>query len=150
MRAAAHFRQEAGARVWPVILSAPVLMPDFWQFPTVSMGLGPYGDFSGTLHALPGASRLVKPSDQKCGLLGDGEMTSPNPMATPSGARGLDNLFSSSTATCSASMAGARQRQDHPGARGRLSRRRLETSSRCCGVALDPLLARDHQACCAG
>ena len=36
----------------------PWLMPDFWQFPTVSMGLGPIGvDLSGALHAVSGESR---------------------------------------------------------------------------------------------
>ena len=36
----------------------PWLMPDFWQFPTVSMGLGPDdGDLPGALHALPGEPR---------------------------------------------------------------------------------------------
>jgi pyruvate dehydrogenase E1 component len=33
------FRQEVSRRA--LLLSAPWLMPDFWQFPTVSMGLGP-------------------------------------------------------------------------------------------------------------
>jgi pyruvate dehydrogenase E1 component len=35
----------------------PWLMPDYWQFPTVSMGLGPIGDLSGALHELPAQSR---------------------------------------------------------------------------------------------
>ncbi len=36
----------------------PWLMPDFWRFPTVSMGIGPLNaDLSGALHALPRASR---------------------------------------------------------------------------------------------
>ena len=36
----------------------PWLMPDFWQFPTVSMGLGPDdGDLPGALHPLSRASR---------------------------------------------------------------------------------------------
>ena len=36
----------------------PWLMPDFWQFPTVSMGLGPISaDLSGALHAVSGESR---------------------------------------------------------------------------------------------
>ncbi len=26
---------------WPLLYPHPWLMPDFWQFPTVSMGLGP-------------------------------------------------------------------------------------------------------------
>ena len=36
----------------------PWLMPDFWQFPTVSMGLGPMmAIYQARLHALPGKSR---------------------------------------------------------------------------------------------
>ena len=36
----------------------PWLMPDFWEFPTVSMGLGPdHGHLPGALQPLPGGSR---------------------------------------------------------------------------------------------
>ncbi len=36
----------------------PWLMPEFWEFPTVSDGAGPAdGDLSGAVHALPGGSR---------------------------------------------------------------------------------------------
>ena len=36
----------------------PWLMPDFWEFPTVSMGLGPdHGDLPGALQSLPRRSR---------------------------------------------------------------------------------------------
>jgi pyruvate dehydrogenase E1 component len=36
----------------------PWLMPDFWQFPTVSMGLGPLaGDLPGALHEVHAAPR---------------------------------------------------------------------------------------------
>ena len=39
----------------------PYLMPDFWQFPTVSMGLGPVDvHLSGALHALPQGARLAR------------------------------------------------------------------------------------------
>ena len=52
-----RFRQEVrggGLSSYP----HPWLMPDFWQFPTVSMGLGPDdGDLSGAVRALSGASR---------------------------------------------------------------------------------------------
>ena len=46
-------RQGALARI-----RIPWLMPDFWQFPTVSMGLGPlHGDLPGALHAVPARPR---------------------------------------------------------------------------------------------
>ncbi len=57
----------------------PRLMPDFWQFPTVSMGLGP-------LHAIYQArfnkylhNRSIKDTSQQhvWGFLGDGEMDEP-------------------------------------------------------------------------
>jgi pyruvate dehydrogenase complex dehydrogenase (E1) component len=34
-----NYRQEG--QQGHIVVSAPWLMPDFWQFPTVSMGLGP-------------------------------------------------------------------------------------------------------------
>ena len=36
-----HFRQEVGGRRPVVATRTPGCMPDFWEFPTVSMGLGP-------------------------------------------------------------------------------------------------------------
>ena len=54
-----NFRRElqpeaAACRRYP----HPWLMPDFWEFPTVSMGLGPdHGDLPGALQPLPGGSR---------------------------------------------------------------------------------------------
>ena len=90
-----HFRQEVGGKG----LSSyphPWLMPDFWQFPTVSMGLGP-------LQAIMQARfmrylehrGLVEPSDQKvwC-FLGDGEMDEPESMGalTMPVREKLDNL----------------------------------------------------------
>ena len=90
-----HFRQEVGGKG----LSSyphPWLMPDFWQFPTVSMGLGP-------LQAIMQARfvrylehrELVEPSDQKvwC-FLGDGEMDEPESMGalTMPVREKLDNL----------------------------------------------------------
>ena len=35
------FRQDTATRRRSAVLPAPRLMPDFWEFPTVSMGLGP-------------------------------------------------------------------------------------------------------------
>lgn len=55
-----YYRRELGGRAAGARgLSSyphPYLMPDFWQFPTGSMGIGPINlDLSGALHALPDA-----------------------------------------------------------------------------------------------
>ena len=78
-----HFRQEAGG---PGIgLSSyphPWLMPDFWQFPTVSMGLGPMmAIFQARFIRYLEHRGFVKPSDRKVwAFLGDGEMDEPESM----------------------------------------------------------------------
>ena len=78
-----HFRQEAGG---PGIgLSSyphPWLMPDFWQFPTVSMGLGPMmAIFQARFVRYLEHRGLAKPSDRKVwAFLGDGEMDEPESM----------------------------------------------------------------------
>ena len=91
-----HFRQEVvgdGLSSYP----HPWLMPEFWQYPTVSMGLGP-------LQAIMQARfirylehrGLVESSDQKvwC-FLGDGEMDEPESMGalTMPVREKLDNLI---------------------------------------------------------
>ena len=73
-------------------------MQDFWQFPTVSMGLGPDQlDLPGALHALSGESRPDRgKTDRKVwAFLGDGETDEPESMgALTLGAREkLDNLI---------------------------------------------------------
>ncbi len=101
--ALAHYRQELGARAAGTRgLSSyphPWLMPDFWQFPTGSMGLGPilaiyqarfmrYLEHRG-LVAQPGmATRKV------WGVFGDGEMDEPESMSalTMASRERLDNL----------------------------------------------------------
>ncbi|HXY96877.1 MAG TPA: pyruvate dehydrogenase (acetyl-transferring), homodimeric type [Steroidobacteraceae bacterium] len=92
-----HFRQEAGGR--GIGLSSyphPWLMPDFWQFPTVSMGLGPMmAMFQARFTRYLEHRGLVKPSDQKVwAFLGDGEMDEPESMGalTMPVREGLDNL----------------------------------------------------------
>jgi pyruvate dehydrogenase E1 component len=91
-----HFRREA---LWPGGLSSyphPRTMPGFWQFPTVSMGLGPLSAvylarFNRYLHA-----RGIKDtSGQRVWAFpGDGEMDEPESLAGLSLAarEGLDNL----------------------------------------------------------
>jgi pyruvate dehydrogenase E1 component len=92
-----HFRQEAGGR--GLGLSSyphPWLMPDYWQFPTVSMGLGPMmAIFQARFTRYLEHRGLVKPSDQKVwAFLGDGEMDEPESMGalTMPVREGLDNL----------------------------------------------------------
>jgi len=75
------FRQEAGGGG----LSSyphPWLMPDFWQFPTVSMGLGPMmAIFQAFFMRYMEHRGLVEPSDRKVwAFLGDGEMDEPESM----------------------------------------------------------------------
>lgn len=98
----AHYRQEisagkdgSGARG----LSSyphPWLMPDFWQFPTGSMGLGP---ISSIYHArfmrYLSHRNLQDCSSRKVwGVFGDGEMDEPESMSalTLAAREGLDNL----------------------------------------------------------
>ncbi len=74
----------------------PWLMPDFWQFPTVSMGLGPMmAIYQARFQRYMENRELVRPSDRKvwC-FLGDGEMDEPESMGaiTMPVREGLDNL----------------------------------------------------------
>src|SRR6186713_844194 len=76
-----HFRQEAsgdGLSSYP----HPWLMPNFWQFPTVSMGLGPLQAIMQARFVRYLEHRgLAKPSDRKVwAFLGDGEMDEPESM----------------------------------------------------------------------
>ena len=105
-----HFRREIGARRGLSIYPHPRLMPDFWEFPTVSMGLGPitalyHARFNRYLHnrqhrrhqpepgvVLPRRRRVRRARDARRHLAGQ-----------PRAAR--QPRSSSSTATCSASTA---------------------------------------------
>ncbi len=90
-----RFRQEVGGGG----LSSyphPWLMPDFWQFPTVSMGLGPMmAIYQARFMRYMENRGLVAPSDRKVwAFLGDGEMDEPESMGaiTMPVREGLDNL----------------------------------------------------------
>ncbi|HEY1653934.1 MAG TPA: pyruvate dehydrogenase (acetyl-transferring), homodimeric type [Candidatus Tumulicola sp.] len=91
-----HFRQEVGGKG----LSSyphPWLMPEFWQFPTVSMGLGPImsiyqARFMRYLHD----RGLIDARDRKVWAFhGDGEMDEPESLGAISlaGREKLDNLI---------------------------------------------------------
>ena len=91
-----NFRQEVGGKGLPSY-PHPWLMPDFWQFPTVSMGLGPImsiyqARFMRYLHD----RALVDAGDRKVwAFLGDGEMDEPESLGAISlaGREQLDNLI---------------------------------------------------------
>jgi pyruvate dehydrogenase E1 component len=92
-----HFRQEAGGPGQGLSsYPHPWLMPDFWQFPTVSMGLGPMmAMFQARFIRYLEHRGLAKPSDRKVwAFLGDGEMDEPESMGalTMPVREGLDNL----------------------------------------------------------
>jgi pyruvate dehydrogenase E1 component len=95
-----HYRQEISApRRGARGLSSyphPWLMPDFWQFPTGSMGIGP---ISSIFHArfmryLTHRQLLDCSSRKVWGVFGDGEMDEPESMSalTLASREGLDNL----------------------------------------------------------
>ena len=92
-----HFRREAltpdlGLSSYP----HPRLMPDFWQFPTVSMGLGPISAvYQARFNRYLGARGLAETDGARVwAFLGDGEMDEPESIgALGLAAReGLDNL----------------------------------------------------------
>jgi pyruvate dehydrogenase E1 component len=90
-----NFRQEAGGKGIPSY-PHPWLMPGFWQFPTVSMGLGPLMAIyqARFLKYLEGRG-LAKTADRKVwAFLGDGECDEPESLGAISlaGRERLDNL----------------------------------------------------------
>ncbi|MHA7601750.1 alpha-ketoglutarate dehydrogenase [Alicycliphilus sp. T452] len=95
-----HFRQEItapgqGARglcSYP----HPWLMPDFWQFPTGSMGIGPISSIyhARFMHFLTDRGLLDCAGRKVWGVFGDGEMDEPESTSalTLAAREGLDNL----------------------------------------------------------
>ena len=91
-----NFRQETGGKG----LSSyphPRLMPDYWQFPTVSMGLGPIqAIYQAHVMKYLDARGLVSMGDRKVwAFLGDGECDEPESLGVLSlaGRERLDNLI---------------------------------------------------------
>ena len=92
-----HFRREA---LWAGGLSSyphPRTMPEFWQFPTVSMGLGPLAAiYQARFNRYLAARGLADTANTRVwGFVGDGEMDEPESLAGLSLAarEGLDNLI---------------------------------------------------------
>jgi hypothetical protein len=132
-----NFRQEVGGKgisSYP----HPWLMPDFWQFPTVSMGLGPLcAIYSGALHEVPGQPRpdrrRARRAAQGVGLPGRrrdrrGRVAGRDRHGRPREAR--QPRLRDQLQPAAPRWPGARQRQDHPGARSPSSAARAGTSSR--------------------
>ncbi len=90
-----HFRREAlghGLSSYP----HPRLMPDFWEFPTVSMGLGPLNSiYQARFNRYLQARGIKDTSDSRVwAFVGDGETDEPETLGSLSLAarEGLDNL----------------------------------------------------------
>jgi pyruvate dehydrogenase E1 component len=97
----AHYRQEITARqAGATGLSSyphPWLMPDFWQFPTGSMGIGPISSIyqARFMRYLQHRGLLDTSARRVWGVFGDGEMDEPESMSalTLAAREKLDNLI---------------------------------------------------------
>ncbi|MFQ5658901.1 MAG: pyruvate dehydrogenase (acetyl-transferring), homodimeric type [Gammaproteobacteria bacterium] len=91
-----NFRQEVDGNGLPSY-PHPWLMPDFWQFPTVSMGLGPLmAIYQARFMRYLEDRDLIQPSERKIwAFMGDGEMDEPEAMGSIGLAarEKLDNLI---------------------------------------------------------
>jgi len=94
-----HFRREMAGNSEGGLPSYPhpKLLPDFWQFPTVSMGLGPImAIYQARFMKYMENRSFVKPSDSKVwAFLGDGETDEPESLGAinMAGRENLDNLI---------------------------------------------------------
>jgi len=91
-----HYRQETGGKGLSSYCH-PYLMPDFWQFPTGSMGLGPLNAIyqARFMRYLEHRKILETATRKVWAFVGDGEMDEPESLAGLSLAarEGLDNLI---------------------------------------------------------
>ena len=122
-------------------------MPEFWQFPTVSMGIGPMNAIYQAQFNRYLRDRGIKDTtDQHVwAFLGDGEMDEPESRGLLQLAAndGLDNLdLRDQLQPAAAGRPGPRQRQDRPGAGGVLPRRRLERDQGAVGPGVGHAVRR--------
>src|SRR4051794_11649605 len=93
----ANFRRELATGGGLSSYPHPWLMPRFWQFPTVSMGLGPImAIYQARFNRYLENRGLKEPSDRHVwAFLGDGEMDEPESLGatTLASREGLDNLI---------------------------------------------------------
>ena len=128
----------------------PRLMPDFWEFPTVSMGLGgAERDLPGPVQPLPAAprhqghlpaARLGVPRRRRDGRA---RVARRDRRGRPRGA-GQPHLRDQ-LQPAAARRPGPRQRQDHAGAGGVLPGRRLERHQGGLGPRVGPAARRRHR-----
>lgn len=92
-----NFRRETGTGRGLSSYPHPWLMPDFWEFPTVSMGLSPImGIYQARFNRYLENRGLIKKSDSKVWVfLGDGEADEPETLGaiTLASRENLDNLI---------------------------------------------------------
>jgi len=92
-----NFRQELAEGGGLSSYPHPYLMPDFWQFPTVSMGLGPIMSiYQARFNRYLRARGIIKGEEQKVwAFLGDGECDEPESLGslTLAARENLDNLI---------------------------------------------------------
>ncbi len=96
-----HYRRELAAKEDGVhglcSYPHPYLMPDFWQFPTASMGLGPIQSiYQARFMRYLTHRNLLDCGDRRVwGIFGDGEMDEPESMSalTMAAREGLDDLI---------------------------------------------------------
>ena len=92
-----NFRQELAEGGGLSSYPHPYLMPDFWQFPTVSMGLGPIGSiYQARFNRYLKARGVISGEEQKVwAFLGDGETDEPESLGaiTLPARENLDNLI---------------------------------------------------------
>jgi pyruvate dehydrogenase complex dehydrogenase (E1) component len=134
----AHFRREVDGKGLPSY-PHPWLMREFWQFPTVSMGLGPLmAIYQARFMRYLKDRNLIEAQGRKVWCFcGDGEMDEPESLGSISLAGrepGVRHQLQSATPRRS----GARQWQDHSGTRERFPRRGLERDQGDLGFVLGP------------
>ena len=132
----------------------PRLMPSFWQFPTVSMGLGPLNAiYQARFNKYLQNRGLADTSQQKVyAFLGDGETDEVDAVGALSLARARgarQPRLRRQLQSAAPRWTGSRQRQDHPGTRVAVPRRRMERHQGGLGTSLGPT-ARGGPRWCAG
>ena len=143
-----HFRREVGGQGLPSY-PHPRRMPTFWEFPTVSMGLGPLNAvYQARFNRYLYNRELVDTSKARvwC-FVGDGEIDEPESIAAlaPRVARTARQPdLRRQLQPAAPRRSGARQRQGDPGVRVDVPRHGLERDQGRSGAAQwDDLLARD-------